>query len=132
MLSAPRVCFGLILSLVPFAFAVPQSAAQSPAAKPKVGYLLDSLKIERWQTDFDSFRKHAQELGADVAFEEANGNDDLMLKQAKKLIDQHVKALVIVPHDTDKAVRIVELAKSRGVPVISYDRLVRNSDIDFF
>ncbi len=132
MLSAPRVCFGLVLSAaLAYCGFAPLTVAQTPE-KPKIGYLLDSLKIERWQTDFNVFQKRAQELGADVVFEEANGNDDLMFKQAKKLIEQHVKVLVVVPHDTDKAVRIVELAKSKGVAVVSYDRLIRNSDIDFF
>lgn len=131
MLSAPRVCFGLVLSLVTLGcISAPRATAQSD--KPKIGFLIDSLRIERWQTDLDSFTKRARELGADVVSEDANGNDDLMLKQAKKLIEQHVKALVLVPHDTDKAVRIVEFAKSKGVPVVSYDRLIRNSDIDVF
>ncbi|HLK03953.1 MAG TPA: substrate-binding domain-containing protein [Candidatus Acidoferrum sp.] len=133
MLFSPRVrlCFALLLLCVPCL--VPSgAAAQGSNEKPKIGFLLDSLKIERWQTDLNSFQKRAQELGAEVVFEDADGNDDVMFKQAKKMLDQHVKALVLVPHDTDKAVRIVELAKSKGVPVVSYDRLIRNSDIDFF
>src|SRR5689334_10813592 len=132
MLFSPRVCFGLVLSAALACCRLAPLTAAQTAEKPKIGYLLDSLKIERWQTDFNSFQKRAQELGAEVVFEEANGNDDLMLKQAKKLMDQHAKVLVVVPHDTEKAVRIVELAKSRGVAVVSYDRLIRNSDIDFF
>jgi D-xylose transport system substrate-binding protein len=115
-----------------FGCAIPCVSAQSASDRPQIGFLLDSLKIERWQTDFNAFEKRAKELGADVVLQDADGSDDLMFKQAKKLIDQHVKALVLVPHDTDKAVRIVELAKSKGVPVLSYDRLIRNSDIDFF
>jgi D-xylose transport system substrate-binding protein len=43
-----------------------------------------------------------------------------------------VKALVLVPHNTDEAVRIVAWAKSKNVPVLSYERLIRNSDIDCF
>ncbi len=106
--------------------------AQSAPAKPQIGFLVDSFKIERWQTDYNSFEKRAKELGAEVVVEDAGGNDDTQFRQAKKLIEAHVKALVLVPHNTDKAVRIVELAKSKGVPVISYDRLIRNSDIDFY
>ena len=109
-----------------------RSSAQDSKDKPKIGFLLDSLKIERWQTDFDSFKKRAEELGASVELADADGNDDLQFKQAKKMLDQHVKALVIVPHDTEKAVRIVALARSRGVPIIAYDRMIPNSEIDFF
>ena len=133
MFSSLRLRSGALLFVFCFAFVFAASAnAQSSSEKPKIGFLVDSLKIERWQTDFQSFQKRAQELGAEVVMEDADGNDDQMFKQARKLIDQHVKALVLVPHDTDKAVRIVELAKSKSVPVLSYDRLIRNSDINFY
>jgi D-xylose transport system substrate-binding protein len=122
----------VVLALCWLCASASSTKAQTSPEKPKIGFLLDSLKIERWQTDFNSFQKRAQELGAEVLFEDADGNDDLQFKQAKKLLDQHVKVIVIVPHDTDKAARIVELAKSKGASVVSYDRLIRNSDIDFF
>src|SRR5262249_9348036 len=129
--SSPRVRVGLAFLISCMAFAV-GTQAQTPADKPKIGFLVDSLKVERWLSDFDSFQKRAQELGAEVVLQDADGSDDQMFKQARKLIEQHVKALVLIPHDTDKAVRIVELAKSKGVPVLSYDRLIRNVDINFY
>lgn len=98
----------------------------------KIGYLMDSLKVERWQTDLDTFQKRAKELGAEVLVETAEGDDDLQLQQSQKLMDSGVKVLVLVPHDTDKAVRIVNAAKARHVPVLCYERLVRNSDVDLF
>lgn len=133
MVSSPRLRpWFVFLLLCIFCVFPTSSSAQKPADRPKIGFLIDSLKIERWNTDFESFKKRAQELGAEVELADAEGNDDLQFQQAKKLLDQHVKALVLIPHDTDKAARIVELAKSKGVPVVSYDRLIRNSDIDFF
>lgn len=112
-------------------------AAQQQPGTPqtahfKIGYLMDSLKVERWQTDLDVFQKRAKELGADVLVETAEGNDDLQFEQSKKLLDSGVNVLVLVPHDTDKAARIVDFAKSRHVPVISYERLVRNADVNLF
>jgi D-xylose transport system substrate-binding protein len=98
----------------------------------KIGYLMDSLKVERWQTDLDTFQKRAKELGAEVLVETAEGDDDLQLQQSQKLMDAGARVLVLVPHDSDKAARIVNAAKARHVPVICYERLVRNSDVDFF
>ena len=133
MVPSLRVRLFAVLLLVGCLCLMPsRAAAQASKDKIKVGFLLDSLKVERWQTDFDSFKKRAEELGAVVEFADADGNDDLQFKQAKKLIDQHVKALIIVPHDTQKAARIVELAKSKGVPIVAYDRLIPDSDLDFF
>src|SRR5262249_37409625 len=98
----------------------------------KIGFLMDSLKVERWQTDLDVFQKRVKELGADVLVETAEGNDALQFEQAYKLLNSGVKALVIVAHDTNEAVRIVASARAKNVPVISYERLIRNSSIDFF
>ena len=109
-----------------------EQVARAQASPVKIGYLMDTLKIERWQTDLDTFKKRAKELGAEVLVETAEGNDDLQLQQSQKLMDSGAKVLVLVPHDTDKAARIVSAAKTRHVPVICYERLVRNSDVDFF
>jgi len=122
----------LIALLVPplrLALAKPDSADPAPL---KIGYLMDSLKIERWQTDLDIFQKRAKELGAVVLVETAEGDDELQLQQSQKLMDSGVKVLVLVPHDTEKAVRILSAAKARHVPVLCYERLVRDSDVDFF
>ena len=106
------------------------TSGQTPPLK--IGYLMDSLKVERWQTDLDTFQKRAKELGAEVLVETAEGDDDLQLQQSQKLMDSGARVLVLVPHDSDKAARIVSAAKARHVPVLSYERLVRNSDVDLF
>jgi D-xylose transport system substrate-binding protein len=111
----------------------PPAAAQSAAPSTlKIGFLMDSLKIERWQTDLDLFQKRAKELGAEVLMETAEGDDNLQFQQAQKLLAAGIRALVIVPHNTDEAVRIVTAAKAKYVPVVDYERLIRNCDIDFF
>src|SRR6267143_3769618 len=116
-------------------FTTPNSQAQEKQAAPgtlKIGFLMDSLQVERWQTDLDKFQKRAAELGADVLVETAEGDDELQLRQAENLLDSGVKALVLVPHDADKAVRIVRAAKAKQVPLLCYERLVRDPDVTFF
>src|SRR5216683_8367896 len=116
-----------------FSFSVLQAQEkQASSGTLKIGFLMDSLKIERWQTDLDTFQKRAAELGAVVLVESAEGDDELQLRQAQKLLDSGVKALVLVPHDSDKAKRIVNAAKARQVPLLCYERLVRNPDVSFF
>src|SRR6266481_3648659 len=97
MTPSPRVRLYVALLLLSSPCLFPaRSSAQGSQDKPKIGFLLDSLKVERWQTDFDSFKKRAEELGASVELGDADGNDDLQFKQAKKMLDQHVKALVYI------------------------------------
>jgi D-xylose transport system substrate-binding protein len=105
---------------------------QSSSEILKIGFLMDSLKIERWQTDLDKFQKRAGELGAEVLVETAEGDDELQLQQAQKLLASGVRVLVLVPHDAEKAVRIVNAAKARKVPLLCYERLVRNPDVSLF
>jgi len=105
---------------------------QTPPGTLKIGFLMDSLKVERWQTDLDRFQKRAGELGAEVLAETAEGDDELQLQQAQKLLASGVKVLVLVPHDAGKAVRIVSAAKAKHVPLLCYERLVRDPDVSFF
>src|SRR5260370_38466029 len=93
---------------------------------------MDSLKVERWQSDLDKFQKRAGELGAEVLVETAEGNDELQLQQAEKLLASGVKVLVLVPHDAGKAVRIVSAAKAKHVSLLCYERLVRDPDVTLF
>jgi D-xylose transport system substrate-binding protein len=116
-----------------FSFSHLQAQGKPASSKSlKIGFLMDSLKIERWQTDLDRFQKRAEELGAKVMAETAEGDDELQLKQAQKLLASGVKALVLVPHDAEKAVRIVAAAKAAQVPLLCYERLVRDPDVTFF
>jgi D-xylose transport system substrate-binding protein len=105
---------------------------QTSPGTVKIGFLMDSLKVERWQTDLDRFQKRAGELGAEVLAETAEGDDELQLQQAEKLLASGVKVLVLVPHDAGKAVRIVSAAKAKHVPLLCYERLVRDPDVAFF
>ncbi|HXY24270.1 MAG TPA: substrate-binding domain-containing protein [Candidatus Acidoferrum sp.] len=122
--------FVILLFCSPFPLAAQDKPV--PSGDLKIGFLVDSLKVERWQTDVDQFQKRAAELGAQVQVEIADGNDDLQLQQAQKLLDSGAKALVLVAHDAKKGMRIVAAANRKGVPLICYERLVRNPDVTFF
>lgn len=93
---------------------------------------MDDVEQERWKRDRDLFLARAKELGIEVLVEAANGDDALQVQQADKLLKEKVNALVIVPHSAEAAAPIVSSAHQQKVPVISYDRLIRNSDVDLY
>jgi D-xylose transport system substrate-binding protein len=109
-------------------------SSQKKAAAPqlRVGLLLDSLTEERWQRDRDLFVERAKELGADVLVKAANGDAALQEQQAREMLNDGVKVLVVVPVDTEKAAAIASAAAEKKVPVISYDRLIRNADVTLY
>ena len=98
----------------------------------KIGLSMDTLKEERWQHDRDLFVARAKELGAEVLVQAANSNDAMQNSQAENLLTQGVNVLVVIPHNGKSAATIVDSAHKSGVPVIAYDRLITDCDLDLY
>src|SRR6266702_3919681 len=111
--------YSLLAGAILFSFSALR-AQDKQASSLKIGFLMDSLKVERWQTDLDRFQKRAAELGADVLVETADGDDELQLQQAQKLLASGVKALVLVTLVTkQRHVRHQDVAFFVGVDALS-------------
>jgi D-xylose transport system substrate-binding protein len=98
----------------------------------KVGISLGTLKEERWIKDRDILMSRIKDLGGEAIVMNANNDDEDQLKQVKYLVSEGIDVLIIVPNDLKKASQAVAYAKSKGVKVISYDRLVLDADIDYY
>lgn len=98
----------------------------------KIGLLMDSLVIERWQRDRDMFLANAKEKGAEVIVQNANESIEKQIEQTRQLINSDVDVLVIIPYDKDGFAEVIAEAKKKGIKVISYDRLILNADIDAY
>src|SRR3569833_1317524 len=108
------------------------STGAGPGGKVLIGLSLDTLKEARWQGDRDLFMKECQGQGADVRVESANSDDSQQMKDVQSLLTDGVRVLVIVPHDGVAMAKAVDMAHQAGVPVIAYDRLIKNSDLDLY
>ncbi|SEO00352.1 D-xylose transport system substrate-binding protein [Amphibacillus marinus] len=97
-----------------------------------IGLSMDTLIEERWKKDRDMFKEAVEALGAQVIIKAANGNDALQVTQAETMISQGVDLLVLVPHNAEAAATIVGKAQMAEIPVISYDRLVKNANVDLY
>lgn len=100
--------------------------------KIKIGFSLGTLKEERWIKDRDILMAKAREMDAEIIVQNANNDDQDQLKQVKYLLEQEIDVLIIVPNDYYKSADAVDLAKRQGIPVISYDRLVLNVNMDLY
>jgi D-xylose transport system substrate-binding protein len=98
----------------------------------RIGFSMDTLKEERWQRDKALVEQRCQEVGAQCEVQVANGDDAVQTKQCDNLLTKGVDVLIVAPHNGQIAASIVEAAHRQGVPVISYDRLIRNSDVDLY
>jgi D-xylose transport system substrate-binding protein len=113
------------------------SGAASPAAgaaahKLTIGLSLDTLKEARWARDRDSFKKRAEELGANLVVLSANSDDSTQIKDVESLITSQVDVIVIVPHDGKAMAKGAELAHAANIPVIAYDRLIAGTNVDLY
>lgn len=116
----------------------PQETATSgqstaPHAGPiRIGFSMDTLKEERWQRDKAAVEERAKQLGAQLDVQVANGDDAVQTKQADNMLTKGVDVLIVAPHNGEIAASIVDAAHRKGVPVIAYDRLIRNCDVDLY
>ena len=108
------------------------STAPGPTGGVRIGFSMDTLKEERWQRDKALIEQRAKEVGATLDVQVANGDDAVQTKQAENMLTKGVDVLIVAPHNGEIAASIVEAAHRRGVPVIAYDRLIRNSDVDLY
>ena len=97
----------------------------------KVGLLLDALH-ERWQRDRDMIQEVVTDMGGELLVAAAEGDQALQIQQADQMLAEGIKALIVVAHDTANAAAIVEHARAKNVPVVSYDRLIQNADVSLY
>jgi D-xylose transport system substrate-binding protein len=97
-----------------------------------IGLSMDTLKESRWQKDRELFVKAAEEQGAKVLVQSANSDDTRQMQDIEALLSNHVDVLVIVPHNARAMAKAVDLAHEAGIPVIAYDRIITDSNLDLY
>jgi len=101
----------------------------------KIALLLPETKTARYETqDKPLFEAKVKELAPDIEILYSNANQDAaeQQSQADAALTNGAKVLVLDPVDSATAASIVAKANEKGVPVISYDRLVLNADVDYY
>jgi len=97
----------------------------------KIGLLIPASAGYRWPIDQKYVEKAASEKGIEVITRSAENDENLQLKQAKELLELGVDVLIVVAANSNTAAAIVRDAHEYNVPVIGYDRLIKNSDLDY-
>ncbi|KQW96616.1 sugar ABC transporter substrate-binding protein [Massilia sp. Root418] len=106
--------------------------AHADAKNPKIGFSIDDLRVERWTRDRDFFNAEAEKLGAKVFVQSADASEQRQIAQIENLISRGVDVLVIVPYNATVLNNAIREAKKAKIKVVSYDRLILNSDIDAY
>jgi D-xylose transport system substrate-binding protein len=107
----------------------------SSQAGPRVAFLLPENVTPRWEgSDKPVFISALKKLYPGVQIDVLNALNDAgkQQSQAEAELVKGAKVLVIAAVDQKAAAVIVNKAKAQGVPVVAYDRLIRNSPLGYY
>lgn len=106
------------------------SSAAAPAASggKKVGICMPTKSLERWNRDGSYLQDQFKAKGCSVQLTFSDNKIDQQVKDIENLIADKVDLLVIAAIDGDSLSNVLNTAKSANIPVISYDRLIMNTD----
>jgi D-xylose transport system substrate-binding protein len=78
------------------------------------------------------YQATAKDLGAEVNVQVANNDVETQISQINYFIKKKMDVIVIIASDADALTEVVKEAKDAGIKVVSYDRLIKNADVDLY
>jgi putative multiple sugar transport system substrate-binding protein len=142
LLLAVLVMLPLLLTMRPsipagIYYEGPPSPSSPPRDEPPgtVGIVLPTKDEPRWLQDETRFRaafKAAGYADSEVQILFSQGDSAKEKANVEALISQGIKVLVICPQDGTAAAAAADMARAVGVKVISYDRLIRDTAVDYY
>ena len=98
------------------------------AGGKKVGIAMPTKSLERWNRDGSYLEEQFKNKGYEVSLTYSDNKIDQQVKDIESLIADDVDLLVIAAIDGESLTQVLSDAKEEGIPVISYDRLIMNTD----
>jgi D-xylose transport system substrate-binding protein len=98
----------------------------------RIGFSLPTLSQRRWQFDQKYVEEHARQKGAEVLTEAAQDDDRLQLNQVQNLVARGIDVLILSPFNVQTAAPAVAAAKQANVPVVSYNSVVLDAEVDYW
>lgn len=98
-----------------------------------IGVAMPTQTSERWIADGEAVEKGLTEAGFEVDLQFAGDDIPTQQQQIDQMITKGAKALIIAAIDGTALSGQLEAAAAADIPVISYDRLIRDSkNVDFY
>jgi putative multiple sugar transport system substrate-binding protein len=110
-----------------------ENATGGDTAGALVGITMPTRSSERWIADGDNLKKQLEGLGYKVDLQYAEDSIPTQTQQLDNQITKGAKVLIIASIDGTAITTQLENAKQNNIPVIAYDRLIRNSpNVDYY
>lgn len=98
----------------------------------KIGFLIPAREGYRWIIDEKYLAKACEANGYELIVRSAENDENLQIKQGSELIEMGVDVLIVASVNANNAGAIIREAHNHNIPVIGYDRLIMNCDLDYF
>lgn len=98
-----------------------------------VGVAMPTKSSERWIADGNNVKSQLEEAGYQVDLQYAEDDIPTQVSQLENMITKGAKALIVASIDGTTLTSVLEQAKDNDIPVIAYDRLIRDSpNVDYY
>jgi putative multiple sugar transport system substrate-binding protein len=135
-LAAPAAAAALALGLAACGSSTKSVDATSTTgsnAGALVGVTMPTKSSERWIHDGDNLKSALEKLGYKVDLEYAENDIPTQVNQIEDQITKGAKLLIIASIDGTAITTQLQEAADKKIPVIAYDRLIRNSpNVDYY
>src|SRR5258707_9245952 len=124
----------IVPALVAAAFAATASGGSAFAqAKPTIGIAMPTKSSARWIDDGNNIVKVLKERGYGTDLQYAEDDIPNQLSQIENMVTKGAKVLVIAAIDGTTVSDVLKQAKAKGIVVIAYDRLIRDTpNLDYY
>jgi putative multiple sugar transport system substrate-binding protein len=130
MTSLKTTLSAVALAATMAATAVTGAFAQS---KGTVGIAMPTKSSARWIDDGNNIVKILKERGYGTDLQYAEDDIPNQLSQVENMVTKGAKVLVIAAIDGTTLSDVLKQAKAKGITVIAYDRLIRNTpNVDYY
>lgn len=108
-------------------------ACTAPDDGVKIGVSFGVGMAARWEKEKVFMENQAKTLGVHIEIRLNRGDTDKTQQDdCIEMIDSGIDVLILTPRDVNKVSEILDYAKLKNVPVISYARIVLGFPIDYF
>lgn len=98
-----------------------------------IGVAMPTKSSERWIQDGDSVKEQLEEQGFSVDLQYAEDDIPTQVSQVENMITKGAEALIIAAIDGTTLSEVLQTAADADIPVIAYDRLIRDSEnVDYY
>ena len=122
-LFAATLCASMVAGLV-----VVPTVAHADESKGLIGVAMPTQDLQRWNQDGENMKKELEAKGYEVDLQYAGNEVSTQVSQLENQVANGCDLLVVASIDGSSLGEPLKQAKEAGIPVISYDRLLMNSD----